>query len=136
MVSTTLEIPAYRIEGSFGVVRGIVARSRSVAGPIGASLQTIFGGNITLYTALCERARRDAYERMVAEAEALGADAIVGMRYDATEIARGISEVLCDGTAVHVRRSPYISAVEHMKKGQTGGGPDLCLSRTDASALT
>lgn len=103
MVSTTLDIPSYRIEHSLGIVRGIVVRSRSIVGSIGASLQTIFGGNITLYTALCERARRDAYERMVAEAEALGANAIVGMRYDATEIARGISEVLCYGTAVRVK---------------------------------
>jgi uncharacterized protein YbjQ (UPF0145 family) len=106
LVSTTLEIPSYRIEGSLGVFRGIVVRSRSVVGSIGASLQTIFGGNITLYTSLCERARRDAYDRMVTEGEALGANAIVGMRYDATEIGRGISEVLCYGTAVHARRSP------------------------------
>jgi uncharacterized protein YbjQ (UPF0145 family) len=106
LVSTTLEIPSYRIEGSLGVVRGIVVRSRSVLGSIGASLQTIFGGNITVYTSLCERARRDAYDRMVTEAEALGANAIVGMRYDATEIGGGISEVLCYGTAVHARRSP------------------------------
>ncbi|HEX7913565.1 MAG TPA: YbjQ family protein [Paraburkholderia sp.] len=103
MVTTALEIPTYRIEHSLGIARGIVVRSRSIVGSIGASLQTIFGGNITLYTALCERARRDAYERMVAEAEALGANAIVGMRYDATEIARGISEVLCYGTAVRVK---------------------------------
>lgn len=103
LVSTTLEIPSYRIERSFGIVRGIVVRSRSIVGSIGASFQTIFGGNITLYTSLCERARRDAYERMLAEAEALGANAIVGMRYDATEIARGISEVLCYGTAVRVK---------------------------------
>ncbi|WP_408491940.1 YbjQ family protein [Paraburkholderia sediminicola] len=107
MVSTTLEIPSYRIEGSFGVVRGIVVRSHSVVGSIGASLQTIFGGNIPVHGGVREgEARRDAYERMVAEAEALGANAIVGMRYEATEIARGISEVLCYGTAVHARRSP------------------------------
>lgn len=105
LVVTTFEIPAYRIERSYGVVRGIVVRSRSVVGSIGASLQTIFGGNITLYTSLCERARRDAYERMVAEAEAAGANAIVGMRYDATEVAAGISEVLCYGTAVLAART-------------------------------
>jgi uncharacterized protein YbjQ (UPF0145 family) len=106
LVATTLEIPAYRIERSFGVVRGIVVRSRSFVGSLGASLQAIFGGNITLYTSLCERARQDAYERMLSEAAALGANSIVGVRYDATEIARGISEVLCYGTAVLAIRNP------------------------------
>ncbi|WP_144137689.1 YbjQ family protein [Paraburkholderia sp. BCC1884] len=105
LVVTTLEIPAYRIDRSYGVVRGIVVRSRSVVGSIGASLPTIFGGNITLYTSLCERARRDAYERMVSEAEAAGANAIVAMRYDATEVASGITEVLCYGTAVLATRT-------------------------------
>jgi uncharacterized protein YbjQ (UPF0145 family) len=103
LVATTFEIPGYRIESSLGVVRGIIVRSRSVVGALGASLQTIFGGNITLYTSLCERARQDAYERMLAQAEALGANAIVGMRYDATEIARGVTEVLCYGTAVRAK---------------------------------
>ncbi len=105
MVATTFEIPGYRIERSLGVARGIIVRSRSVAGAIGASLQTIFGGNISLYTSLCERARQDAYERMVVQATDLGGNAIVGMRYDATEIAAGVTEVLCYGTAVHARPS-------------------------------
>jgi uncharacterized protein YbjQ (UPF0145 family) len=104
LVATTLEIPGYRIESSLGVVRGIIVRSRSVIGAFGASLQTILGGNITLYTSLCERARQDAYDRMLSQAEALGANAIVSMRYDATEIAAGITEVLCYGTAVRATR--------------------------------
>ena len=100
-VTTTFELPGHRIERSFGVARGIVVRSRSIVGSLGASLQTIFGGNISLYTSLCERTRQDAYERMLAQAADLGANSIIGMRYDATEIARGITEVLCYGTAVH-----------------------------------
>ncbi|WP_345814802.1 YbjQ family protein [Paraburkholderia sp. PREW-6R] len=104
MVTTAFELPGYRAERSLGVARGIIVRSRSVVGSIGASLQTIFGGNITLYTSLCERARQDAFERMLREADALGANAIIGMRYDATEIARGITEVLCYGTAVQAIR--------------------------------
>jgi uncharacterized protein YbjQ (UPF0145 family) len=102
MVTTAFDLPGHRIERSFGVARGIIVRSRSVVGALGASLQTIFGGNITLYTSLCERARQDAYDRMIAQAADLGANGIIGMRYDATEIARGITEVLCYGTAVHV----------------------------------
>jgi Uncharacterized conserved protein len=104
MVTTAFELPGYRAQRSLGVARGIIVRSRSVVGSMGASLQTLFGGNITLYTSLCERARQDAFERMIREAETLGANAIVGMRYDATEIARGLSEVLCYGTAVQVVR--------------------------------
>jgi uncharacterized protein YbjQ (UPF0145 family) len=105
MVTTTFDLPGYTIDTSLGPVRGIIVRSRSVVGAIGASLQTIFGGNISLYTSLCERAREDAYERMLAEAMKLGANGVVGMRYDATEIARGVSEVLCYGTAVRARRA-------------------------------
>jgi uncharacterized protein YbjQ (UPF0145 family) len=103
MITTAFDIPGYKIERSLGVARGIIVRSRSVVGAIGAGLQTIFGGNITLYTSLCERARQDAYERMAAQAAELGGNAIIGMRYDATDIARGISEVLCYGTAVRVK---------------------------------
>ncbi len=105
MVSTTFELPGYTVDGTLGVVRGIIVRSRSVVGSIGAGLQTIFGGNISLYTSLCERTRQDAYERMVADAATLGANAVIGVRYDATEIATGVTEVLCYGTAVHVRRA-------------------------------
>ncbi|AUT61910.1 YbjQ family protein [Paraburkholderia terrae] len=105
MVSTAFDLPGYTVDTSLGIARGIIVRSRSVVGAIGASLQTIFGGNISLYTSLCERARQDAYERMLAEAATLGANAVIGMRYDATEIGAGVTEVLCYGTAVHVRRN-------------------------------
>ena len=87
---------------SFGVVRGIIVRSRSIIGNFGASIQAIFGGNITLYTNLCEQARGDAYRSMLQHAGELGANAVIGVRYDATEIAPGITEVLCYGTAVFV----------------------------------
>lgn len=102
LTTTTFELPGYRVVKSFGVVRGIVVRSRSVIGNIGASIQAIFGGNITLYTALCERTRADAFNQMLAHAGQLGANAVVGVRYDATEIAAGITEVICYGTAVSV----------------------------------
>ncbi|MEX3971804.1 YbjQ family protein [Paraburkholderia caribensis] len=105
MVSTAFDLPGYTVDTSLGVARGIIVRSRSVVGAIGAGLQTIFGGNISLYTSLCERARQDAYERMLAEAATLGANAVIGMRYDATEIGAGVTEVLCYGTAVRVRRN-------------------------------
>jgi uncharacterized protein YbjQ (UPF0145 family) len=102
LTTTTFELPGYRVVKSFGVVRGIVVRSRSIIGNFGAGIQAIFGGNITLYTELCERARGDAFNEMLAHAGELGANAVVGLRYDATEIAPGISEVLCYGTAVFV----------------------------------
>jgi Uncharacterized conserved protein len=94
MVTTAFDLPGHRIERSFGVARGIIVRSRSIVGALGASLQTIFGGNITLYTSLCERARQDAYDRMIAQAADLGANGIIGVRYDATEIA-GVSQRCC-----------------------------------------
>ncbi len=103
LTTTTFELPGYRVVKSFGVVRGIVVRSRSVVGNIGAHLQSLFGGNITLYTELCERAREDAFNSMLTHAGELGANAVVGVRYDATEIAPGITEVLCYGTAVSVQ---------------------------------
>jgi uncharacterized protein YbjQ (UPF0145 family) len=102
LTTTTFELPGYRITKSFGVVRGIIVRSRSVVGNIGASLQSLFGGNISIYTSLCERARSDAFEQMLTHAGQLGANAVVGVRYDATEIMPGITEVLCYGTAVFV----------------------------------
>jgi len=101
-VTTALELPGYRVSRSLGVVRGIVVRSRSIVGNIGAGLQTLFGGNITLYTQLCERARADAHRLMVEHAAQLGANAIIGVRYDANEIATGVTEVLAYGTAVQV----------------------------------
>ncbi|MGE3819571.1 MAG: YbjQ family protein [Isosphaeraceae bacterium] len=100
MVTTTFELPGMRVAKSLGVVRGIIVRSRSVVGNIGASLQQIFGGNISIFTQLCEQARAEAYELMIRHAEQLGADGIIGVRYDATEIAQGVTEVLCYGTAV------------------------------------
>jgi len=100
--TTAFGFTGHRVVRELGTVRGIVVRSRSVIGNIGASLQTIFGGDITLYTDLCERARQDAFERMCSHAAQLGANAIIGLRYDATEIGQGITEVLCYGTAVVV----------------------------------
>ena len=100
--TTNQTLFGFRITKELGTVRGIVVRSRSIIGNIGAGLQTLFGGDITLYTELCERARQDAFERMCAHAGALGANAILGLRYDATEIGAGITEVLCYGTAVVV----------------------------------
>lgn len=105
LTTTTFELPGYRITKNFGVVRGIIVRSRSIIGNIGAGLQSIFGGNISLYTSLCERARSDAFNDMLTHAGQLGANAVIGVRYDATEIATGISEVLCYGTAVYVEQS-------------------------------
>ncbi len=104
MVTTALELPGYRIVGNFGVVRGIVVRSRSVFGTIGASLQTLVGGDITLYTDLCEKTREDAFQRMIVHAGERGANAIVSARYDANDIMQGVTEVLAYGTAVLVER--------------------------------
>ena len=102
LTTTAFELPGYRVVKSFGVVRGIVVRSRSIVGNIGAGLQSLIGGNITLYRELCERARGDAFNEMLAHAGELGANAVIGVRYDATEVAQGITEVLCYGTAVFV----------------------------------
>src|ERR1700686_3362187 len=101
-VTTCLEFPGYRVARTIGVVRGLTVRSRSVVGTIGAGLQTLFGGNITLWTELCEHARTEAYELMVRHAEQMGANAVIGMRYDANEVAQGVTEVLAYGTAVVV----------------------------------
>ncbi len=102
LVTTALELPGYRAVRNFGVVRGIVVRSRSIVGNIGAALQTIVGGNITLYTELCERAREDAFRLMLEHAAELGANALISVRYDANEVAAGVTEVLAYGTAVTV----------------------------------
>ena len=101
-VTTAFELPGYRIKRNFGVVRGIVVRSRSIVGTIGAGLQTIVGGNISLFSKLCEQTRSDAFEQMLQQAGALGANAVIGTRYDATEIMQGVTEVLSYGTAVEV----------------------------------
>lgn len=100
--TTAFSLTGLRVTKELGTVRGIVVRSRSIFGTIGAGLQTIFGGDITLYTALCERTREDAFARMSAHAAELGANAIIGVRYDATEVMGGVTEVLCYGTAVVV----------------------------------
>src|SRR5947208_2760729 len=105
LTTTTFELPGYRVAKSFGVVRGIVVRSRSIVGNIGAGLQSIFGGNITLYTSLCERTREDAFNQMIAHAGELGANAVIGVRYDATELGKGITEVLCYGTGDYVEQA-------------------------------
>ncbi len=103
MTTTTFNLEGFRVVKNFGVTRGIIVRSRSVVGAIGASLQTIFGGNITLYTTLCERTRQDAFELMLTHAQELGANAVLGVRYDANEVMPGVTEVLCYGTAVSVQ---------------------------------
>ncbi|MEP6483510.1 MAG: heavy metal-binding domain-containing protein [Rudaea sp.] len=102
MVTTALELPGQRITKNFGVVRGLIVRSRSIVGNIGAALQSLVGGNITLYTDLCEQARGDAFKLMLDHAGKLGANAVIGMRYDANEVTDGITEVLAYGTAVRV----------------------------------
>ena len=104
LVTTTFDLPGYRVVRNFGVVRGIVVRSRSVVGTIGASLQTIVGGNITLFTQLCEKTRQDSFELMLKHAEERGANAVIGVRYDANEVMSGVTEVLAYGTAVEVAR--------------------------------
>ena len=104
-VTTAFTLDGYRITRNLGLVRGIVVRSRSIFGTIGASLQTIVGGNITLLTDLCEKTREQAFEKMVDHATTMGADAVIGMRYDATEVMQGVTEVLCYGTAVIVERA-------------------------------
>jgi uncharacterized protein YbjQ (UPF0145 family) len=104
MTTTAFTLDGYRTTKSLGVVRGITVRSRSILGTIGAGLQTLVGGNITLLTELCERTREDAFELVLRHAEKLGANAVVGVRYDATEVMQGVTEVLCYGTAVVVTR--------------------------------
>jgi uncharacterized protein YbjQ (UPF0145 family) len=104
-VTTAFELPGHRIVRSLGVVRGLTVRSRSIVGNFLGGLQTLFGGNITVYTGLCERARLETYQDMLAHARELGANAIIGMRYDATELMAGLTEVLCYGTAVVVEAS-------------------------------
>jgi uncharacterized protein YbjQ (UPF0145 family) len=100
--TTAFSLDGYRVTRSLGVVRGIIVRSRSIVGNIGAGLQTLFGGNISLYTNLCERTRSEAFELMLKHAQQLGANAVIGIRYDATEVMAGVTEVLCYGTAVIV----------------------------------
>ena len=105
MTTTTFTLDGYRIAKTLGVVRGVTVRSRSVIGTIGASLQTLIGGNITLLTELCEKTRAEAFSLMLEHAGQLGANAVVGIRYDATEVMAGVTEVLCYGTALVVART-------------------------------
>ena len=104
LITTAFGIDGYKAIRNFGVVKGIVVRSRSIFGTIGAGLQTLFGGNITLFTELCEKTRSDSFELMVKHAEEIGANAIIGVRYDATEVMGGVTEVLCYGTAVSLEK--------------------------------
>lgn len=102
MTSTTFELDGYKVKRNLGLVRGITVRSRSVIGTLGASLQTLVGGNISLFTELCEKTREEAFELMMQHAAQMGANAVIGIRYDATEVMQGVTEVLCYGTAVIV----------------------------------
>jgi uncharacterized protein YbjQ (UPF0145 family) len=102
MITTAWELPGHRITQNVGLVRGIVVRSRSVVGNFAAGLQTLMGGNISIWTQMCEKAREDSFEIMVRHAQELGANAIIGVRYDANEVATGVTEVLAYGTAVIV----------------------------------
>ncbi len=103
MTSTSFDLEGYRVSRTLGVVRGIIVRSRSVFGTIGAGLQTLVGGNISLLTDLCERTREESFNLMLQHAEQLGANAVIGIRYDATEVMQGVTEVLAYGTAVQVQ---------------------------------
>lgn len=105
MVTTALEIPGYKITKNLGLVRGIIVRSRSIFGNIGAAFQSLAGGNITIYTELCEKTRNDAYELMMQHAQELGGNAIISMRYESNEVMQGVTEVLAYGTAVVVERA-------------------------------
>jgi len=102
LVTTAFTLDGYRITKNLGLVRGIIVRSRSIFGTIGAGLQTIVGGNITLLSELCEKTREQSYELMMQHADRMGANAVIGVRYDATEVMQGVTEVLCYGTAVVV----------------------------------
>jgi uncharacterized protein YbjQ (UPF0145 family) len=102
MTTTSFDVAGYRIVETLGVVRGVVVRSRSVFGTIGAGFQTLFGGNISLFTELAERTRQQAFDTMLVQADLAGADAVIGVRYDANELMQGVTEVLCYGTAVRL----------------------------------
>src|SRR2546423_347400 len=102
MTTTGFDVPGFRIVDNLGVVRGVVVRSRSVFGTAGAALQTMFGGNISLFTELAERTRRQVFDKMLVQAHRAGADAVMGIRYDANDLRKGVTEVLCYGTAVRV----------------------------------
>lgn len=104
-ITTGFELPGYKLSRNLGVVRGIVVRSRSIIGTVGAGIQSLFGGNITLWTEMCEHARQEAFDLMARHAEEVGANAVIGVRYDANEVSAGVTEVLSYGTAVVVERT-------------------------------
>lgn len=104
MISTSFEIPGYRVRKNLGLVRGVTVRSRSVIGSFAGGVQTLFGGNISIFTELCEKARQEAYDLMLEHADQMGANAIIGMRYDANDVMDGVTEVLAYGTAVVMER--------------------------------
>jgi uncharacterized protein YbjQ (UPF0145 family) len=105
LTTTAFTLDGYHVVRNLGIVRGIMVRSRSIFGTIGGSLQTLVGGNISLFTSLCEKTRNEAFELMLRHAQDLGANAVIGIRYDATEVMSGVTEVLCYGTAVIVQRN-------------------------------
>ncbi len=105
LITTAFDLNGYKVVKQLGIVRGITVRSRSLIGNIGAGIQTLFGGNISLYQELCEKARQEAYEIMIMHAEQIGANAIIGMRYDANDVAAGVTEVLAYGTALVVEKA-------------------------------
>ena len=105
LTTTAFDLPGHRVTRNLGVVRGIVVRSRSIFGTIGGALQTVVGGNISLFTDLCEQTRNEAFDMLLQHATEIGANAVLGVRYDATEVMDGVTEVLCYGTAVVVRPS-------------------------------
>ena len=109
MITTTFELPGYRVVKTIGLVRGVTVRSRSIFGTIGASLETLVGGNITLFEEMCEKTREEALELMMQHAAQEGANAVIGVRYDATEVMQGVTEVLAYGTAVQVERAASFS---------------------------
>lgn len=118
--TTAFGFEGYHVARHLGLVRGIIVRSRSIVGNIGAALQTIVGGNISIYTNLCERARQDAFDALCEHARALGANAVIGLRYDSTEIGAGVTEVLCYGTGVVVEKNvpeprPEIGATQSVR---------------------
>ncbi len=120
MVTTGFELPGHRIVQNLGLVRGLVVRSRSLLGNIGAAFQTLFGGNITLYTELCEKARIDAYNLLLQHASDMGANAIIGVRYDANEVMSGVTEVLAYGTAVVAEPSYLSGEAAPSRRGDQG----------------
>lgn len=106
MITVAMDLPGHQVVRNIAVVRGVVVRSRSVIGNFVGGIQTLFGGNITIYTELCEQARREAFDDMIADAHRLGANAVIGVRYDATDVMAGLTEVLCYGSAVFVEPKP------------------------------